>query len=83
MMHSDLVEPAEKPVVFVDGLAPLPEESWADYLDRAVAWIASNPTIEARSFENPPLSRAVTAWAAYVLTATGLLGIVAHMEGLI
>lgn len=57
----------------VDGVYPLPDERWADYTDRALAWIEDHPLFDPG--ETPDtLKRVVIASSCYAGLVSLLLG---------
>lgn len=63
--HTDL---ASRSMIRVDGIDPLPGEAWADYHDRALAWIETDPSFDPAEVPDS-LTRVVVASSCY----TGLV----------
>ncbi|CAN5473485.1 hypothetical protein BH10PSE12_BH10PSE12_16390 [soil metagenome] len=73
MMVSDITALPDNPVVTIDGLERHPGEDSADYHDRALAWMASNPG-SGPAETRYSLNRLIVASAAYAGCLSILIG---------
>ncbi|PZU57512.1 MAG: hypothetical protein DI547_12485 [Sphingobium sp.] len=77
MTFPDLVEPADRPVILVDGVPLEPGEPWSEYLDRAIAWMESEPRID-DAYTGHSLRRLLVSSFGYGSAIVMLLGAIAY-----
>lgn len=82
MEFPDIVQLDEEPAVTVDGLPRLADENWSDYHDRALAWIAGEPSLSSVQGVRS-LKRVIGESLVYTSAMAALIGAVVYTEWLV
>lgn len=82
MEFPDIVQLDEEPAVTVDGLPRHSGENWSDYNDRALAWIASEPSLSSAQGVRS-LKRVIGESLVYTSAMAALIGVVVYTEWLV